>query len=441
VLAAPLLAAVADPPRALAPRPASPRQMRWWRDARFGLFIHWGPASVAGVEISWARIGHPHDHPGHESVPAEEYDNLYRRFNPVRFDPDAWMRLAKEAGMRYVVFVTKHHDGFCLWPTKQTNYNILATPYPRDLCRMVAEAARRHGLRLGWYYSTRDWTHPDYLAGDNAAYNAYYEAQVRELLTDYGRVDILWFDHVAGNWRDYDFGRLFRSMYALQPDLLVNDRAARFIRPTEDAPPPGIAELVRGDFDTPEQRLGAYQTDRAWESCVTLTECPGGGGWSYRPDGRTRSAEECVRMLVTCAVGDGNLLLNVGPLPTGEMDPGQASVLRDVGRWLRKHGRAIYGTRGGPIPAGPWGGTTHRGARVWLHVTDWSALPERLPALPGRVAGTRCLTGGQVTLEQDAGGLRVDVPAADRDPLDTIIEIALERPPVARRRSPRGDLP
>jgi pimeloyl-ACP methyl ester carboxylesterase len=274
-------------------------RMPWWRDGKFGLFVHWGPSSVSGKEISWSRMGHPFDHPGLESTPPEVYDNLYKRFNPVQFDADAWVRLAKEAGMKYIVFITKHHDGFSMWPTKlRADYSIAATPFQRDICKEIADAAHKHGLKLGWYYSTRDWTHPDYLAGDNRKYDEFYRGQVRELLTHYGKVDMLWFDHVAGNWRDYRFRELFDMIYQLQPGILVNSRAAAFIRGTDDKPTPELASLVHGDFDTPEQRIGAFQNDRAWESCVTLTQCADGGGWSYRPDGRTRSFEECLRMLV-----------------------------------------------------------------------------------------------------------------------------------------------
>ncbi len=242
-------------------------KLQWWRDAKFGLFIHWGPSSISGTEISWSRIGHPFDHQGsRQVVPPGVYDTLFKQFNPVRFNANQWMELAEQAGFKYVVFITKHHDGFSMWPTRQKrfptdsslpeHYSIADTPFKRDICKEIADAAHNYGLKLGWYYSTRDWTHPDYLVGDNQKYNTYYEEQVRELLTDYGQVDIMWFDHVAGNWSDYTFQRLFNMMYELQSDtLLVNDRAARFIRKTEDEPPgEALSESVQGDFDTPEQK-------------------------------------------------------------------------------------------------------------------------------------------------------------------------------------------
>lgn len=404
-------------------------RIAWWREARFGIFIHWGPASLSGKEISWARIGHPHDHRGHESVPPEEYDNLYKRFNPVKFDADAWMQLAKDAGMKYVVFITKHHDGFSMWPTRlRPDYSIAATPFRRDICREIADAAHKHGLKLGWYYSTRDWTHPDYLAGDNRKYDAFYMGQVQELLSNYGRVDMLWFDHVAGNWRDYHFGDLFEMLCRLQPGILVNDRAARFIRKTEDQPAPELRQLVRGDFDTPEQRIGKFQNDRPWESCVTITHCADGGGWSYRPDGRTRSFDECLRMLVSCATGDGNLLLNVGPLPTGEIAADQQHVLRQLGRWLAKYGESIYGTRGGPLRSGDWGGATYRDKAIYLHIQKWNGGRLTLPPLKARVLKAAALTGGSPTIAQADGVITIVLAPAQQDKIDTVIKLELDAP-------------
>ena len=190
-----------------------PEKMDWWLDAKFGMFIHWGPSSVAGVEIGWARETHPFDHPGKgELVPDAVYDALYKEFNPVEFDADALVRTAKEAGMKYIVFTAKHHDGFSNWPTKLSDYNIANTPFKRDICKELADAVHRHGLKLGWYYSTRDWSHPDYLVGDNSKYNDFYHGQIRELLSNYGEVSVMWFDHVAGDWSD----RIRRSHVAVR---------------------------------------------------------------------------------------------------------------------------------------------------------------------------------------------------------------------------------
>ncbi len=403
-------------------------RMAWWRDARFGLFIHWGPASVRGTEISWSRIGHPHDSPGLETVPPEEYDNLYRRFNPVEFNADAWMRLAKDAGMKYVVFTTKHHDGFSMWPTElRPDFSIMASPFKRDICGELAAAAHKHGLKLGWYYSTRDWTHPDYLVGDNRKYDEFYRGQVRELLTNYGRVDIMWFDHVAGNWGDYDFTELFRMMNELQPGIVVNDRAGRFFRPTEDKPGWKLAALVRADFDTPEQTIGRFQTDRNWESCMTMTHCNDGGGWSYRPDGRTLTFEECLKIFVSCATGDGNLLLNVGPLPSGQIAADQQAVLRQMGQWLVKYGDSIYGTTGGPWPNGEWGGATFKGKTIYVHVLKCEGNRLSLPPLKAKILSATALAGGPSAFEQTADGVTLFL-LAKRDPTDTVVKLELDTP-------------
>ena len=404
-------------------------RLAWWREARFGLFIHWGPSSLSGKEISWGRVGHPHDFNGNEAVPAAEYDNLYKRFNPVKFDADAWMRLAKAAGMKYVVFVTKHHDGFSMWPTKlRPDYSIAATPFRRDICGEIAAAVHKQGLKLGWYYSTRDWTHPDYLVGDNRKYDAFYRGQVRELLSNYGPVDLLWFDHVAGNWRDYRFPELFEMIYAVRPGILVNNRAAAFFLPTADQPTADVRRLVAGDFDTPEQRVGTFQNDRPWESCMTITDCVGGGGWSYRPDGRTQNFAECLRMLVSCVSGDGNLLLNVGPLPTGEIAADQQAVLRQMGRWLAKYGESIYATRGGPLRNGDWGGSTFRDKTIYLHVLKRSGERLLLPPLRAKVTNVTALTGGSPMLEQTAAGVMIVLPAEQRDEIDTVVKLELDAP-------------
>lgn len=404
-------------------------RLRWWREARFGMFIHWGPSSLSGKEISWSRIGHPHDHKGLETVPPEEYDNLYKRFNPVKFNADSWMQLAKDAGMKYVVFITKHHDGFSMWPTKlRADYSISATPFQRDICREIADAAHKHGLKLGWYYSTRDWTHPDYLVGDNRKYDKFYQGQVRELLSNYGRVDMLWFDHVAGKWGDYRFQELFEMIYRLQPGILVNDRAAKFIRKTSDEPAADLRKLVRGDFDTPEQKIGKFQNDRPWESCVTLTQCKDGGGWSYRPDGRTRSFEECVRMLVSCTSGDGNLLLNVGPLPTGEIAADQQEILLKMGQWLARYGESIYDTRGGPFRNGDWGGATFREKTIYLHIVKWNGDRMRLPPLKAKISRIAALTGGTPTFEQNTKDITVVLSLHQQDIIDSIIKLELDAP-------------
>jgi alpha-L-fucosidase len=404
-------------------------RIQWWRDAKFGLFVHWSVASLIGKEISWSRIGRWSKELGSPSVPPEEYDVLYKRFNPDKFDADAWMRMAKGAGMKYVVFVAKHHDGFCLWDTKLTDYSIMNSPYGKDICRQIADAAHKHGLRLGWYYSTWDWSHPDHLKDDNSKFNDYYHGHIRELLTNYGKVDILWFDHVAGNWSDYRYEELFDMIHKLQPGILVNDRAAKFVGKQTDKPTPQVAALVRGDFSTPERSIGRFRTDRPWETCLPMTTIPGskGGGWSYRPEGHSRSYEECLTTLIRCVTGDGNLLLNVGPPPSGEIEAEQVAILGRMGQWLEKNGQSIYATRGGPFRSGAWGGSTYRGKTVFVHLLKWESDKFELPAIGAKVLSAKGLHGATVDLQQTGQRIELSMTPADRDPVDTIITLELDR--------------
>ena len=411
-------------------------KLEWFRDAKFGLFMHWGPSSVKGTEIGWSRQDHPYDHPGNGPfVPNEEYDNLYKKFNPVKFDADAWMKLAKKAGFKYIVFTAKHHDGFSNWHTKLRDYNIANTPFKRDICKELSDAANKYGLRLGWYYSTRDWSHPDYHAGDNKKYNDFYEGQVRELLTNYGKVDIMWFDHTAGSWGDYTILQLFEMMYDLQGnDLLVNNRAARFIKRKEgkiyEPDTPELKKLVLGDFDTPEQKIGKFQTDRAWESCMTMNKCEkgSGGGWSYRPECSTITYKEAVHTLVHTVVGDGNLLLNVGPMPTGEFPADQVSVLKKMGKWLNKNGESIYGTRGGPVRNGEWGGMTFKDNKIFVHILKWpeDGSPLILPALDQKIIGSKGLNVKNPSIVQTPEGVRIELAEKNRDLIDSIIILEID---------------
>ena len=339
------------------------------------------------------------------------------------------MKLAKNSGFKYIVFTTKHHDGFSMWHTKLRDYNIANTPFKRDICKELSEAAHKYGLKLGWYYSTRDWTHPDYLVGDNKKYNSFYEGQLRELLTNYGKVDIVWFDHVAGNWGDYTFKQMFDMMYSLQgKNLLVNNRAARFVKGAKDSPAnQELLKLVAGDFDTPEQEIGKFQSDRAWESCMTMTHV-NGGGWSYRPDGTTISYREAIHTLVNTVTGDGNLLLNVGPLPTGEFPSDQVVILENMGKWLKRNGESIYGTRGGPIHNGDWGGVTQKGNKIYVHVLNWpqGGSPLILPAIDHEIIRSKGFNVRKPLVRQTSVGIEIELPLMNRDEIDSIIMLEVK---------------
>jgi alpha-L-fucosidase len=385
---------------------AAPGALDWWREARFGLFVHWGPVSLRGTEIGWSRGGERRGTGGTGEIPVEEYDSLYTEFDPTAFDADEWVAIAKAAGMRYLVLTTKHHDGFCMFDSALTDYKVTNSPIGRDLTAELADACHRGGLRLGFYYSPPDWRHPDYRTADHQAYVDYLHGQIRELCTNYGRVDIIWFDGLGGTAEDWDAVELFRMIRELQPGVLINNRAG-----------------LTGDFGTPEQVIGHYDPTNPWESCITI-----GQQWSYRPDDQIKSLEQCIETLVRCAGGDGNLLLNVGPMPTGAIEPSQVDRLMEVGEWLRSNGDTIYGTRGGPFRPGPWGAATCRGRQVFVHVLDVQAEDVLLPPMEARILSAALRDGTGVAFSQGNSGVALRLPEAGRHPLDTVVTLSLDRP-------------
>ncbi len=428
IAAAPMLAAeepaVANPPAIETPA-ARDARMQWWRDAKFGMFLHWSPVSIQGTELSWSRNGRkPLDVSGDPAGPSADpaYDSLHKQFNPTRYDARQWVKIAQDAGMKYMVLTCKHHEGFAMYPTKfRSDFSIAATPFKRDVVKELADACHAAGMRFGVYYSQRDWTHPDYGIGDNKKYVEFMNGQLRELLTDYGKVDVVWFDsYGTGDLEKFwQIGATWSLIKSLQPAAVINNRLAVLASYNQQPAP------YRGDFDTPEQHIGAMQSARAWESCVTLV----GGQWSYKPQGEMKGFAQVIRDLVVCVTGDGNLLLNVGPTPTGEIEPRQAVRLKEVGDWLKKYGESLYGTRGGPLRNGKWGGTTQRGDKVWIHVLEWPGEQLNLPALKESVKSARVLTGGDAKVVNTPGqGLLVTLPRAQQDAVDTVIELTLERP-------------
>jgi len=378
-----------------------------WRTDRFGLFIHWGPVSLKGTEIGWSRSGERRGYRGPGTlVPADVYDNLYKEFNPVQFNAREWVAIAQAAGMKYLVFTSRHHDGFSMFDTQASDYKITSplSPFRRDVVKELAEACHAAGLKFGLYYSQPNWHHPDaFVPERHARYLDYLKTQVRELLTNYGRVDILWFDGLGKTAADYDGVAINRMARELQPHLLINNRN-------------GLPE----DFDTPEQRVGKYQDTRPWESCITICR-----QWAWKPDDTMKSLEECIRTLVSCSGGDGNLLFNVGPMPDGRIEPRQVTRLKEMGAWLAKNGESIYGTRGGPWHPTTTAASTRRDSTVYLHVFRWDKDVVELPALPRAVKSAALLGGGRATVRQQDGKLTVAVDAAARDAIDTVVKIEL----------------
>jgi len=415
VLISPRVQAAAESPVQRAARTA------WWREARFGMFIHWDMSSLAGTEISWSRKGSkPLDITGDPAGYVEDsaYDNLYKNFNPTNFNAKAWVALAKAAGMKYIVFTAKHHGGFCMWDTKLTDYSIIHTPFKRDVLKELADACHEENLRFGIYYSPRDWHQADYGIGGNSKYVAYMDGQLSELLTGYGTVDVLWFDSYGlGDPQTFwHVPEMWTRIKSLQPQIMINNRLAA-LRATNNLPE------YRGDFDTPEQKLGSFRDNHLWESCMTIVNAPH-GGWSYRTDGHVKSFEETLRMLVRCATGDGNLLLDVGPDSTGIIPADQSARLIEIGDWLAKNGESIYGTRGGPFKPAAYGGTTRKNTTIYVHVAQWlSSGGLKLPPVALKLLRAHLLSGGHVEVQQSDAALEIFVPEASRQKVDTVVAL------------------
>ncbi len=378
---------------------------KWFRDAKFGLFIHWGPVSLKGTEIGWSRGGERRGRGGKGEIPVEVYDNLYKEFNPVEFDADEWVSIAKDAGMNYLVFTTKHHDGFSMFDTELSEYKITNSPFGRDVTAELAEACHDAGLKLGFYHSPVDWYHPAYRTENHEQYIKFLHGQVCELCTNYGDLDIMWFDGLGGSAEDWNSVPMFKMIRTLQPDILINNRAG-----------------LPGDFDTPEQRVGRFQKDRLWESCITICR-----QWAWKPNDKLKSLEECLDILVRCVGGDGNLLLNVGPMPNGEIEPRQVERLKEIGAWLDQYGESIYETRGGPFKPGTWGASTHKGNTLYLHLFDWEGQDTFVfPRINKKIIFHKVLTGGEAKVTQKEKGIEINMSQNEHAEIDTIIKLELD---------------
>ena len=360
-------------------------RLEWWRKARFGMFIHWGPVSLVGTEISWSRGGLRRgiEQTGTGEIPVDVYDNLYKKFNPAAFDAKQWVDIARSAGMKYMVLTAKHCDGFCLWHTKVDDYNIGSTPFKRDVCAELADAAHQAGVKIGWYYSPMDWRDPDCRTERNAAYVRRMQTHLSELLGNYGQIDVLWFD-AEGGPSPWDQEHTYHLVRSLQPQIVINNRLdietdGCFDARTQIGP--------NADYATPEQQVGNYDTAIPWETCMTI-----GTQWSWKPNDALKSSADCIKILVQCVTGDGNLLLDVGPMPSGEIEPRQVAVLKEIGSWLNKYGESIYETRGGPFINGSWGGSTRKGNIVYLHILKWNGDEMKLRRVNGKIIAWTSLT-------------------------------------------------
>ena len=402
------------------PAPENLKAREWFQDARFGMFIHWGVYSVLG-DGEWVMHN--------RRMTIAEYEKLAPQFNPTEFNAAEWVALAKEAGMRYITFTSKHHDGFAMWHTRQSRWNIVdATPYGKDVIKMLADECHKQGIKLFLYHSHLDWHHPDYYprgrtgqysgrpeSGNWYRYLDYLDAQLKELLTNYGPIAGIWFD---GWWdkpdADWRLQKTYSLIHRLQPAALIGNNHHR--RPFEGE------DFQMFEKDLPGRNTTGFRTetqisDLPLETCDTINR-----SWGYNAkDNRYKSVPELIQYLVRAAGYNANFLLNVGPMPNGKIQPEFVERLRGMGQWLRENGESIYGTRGGPIPPRPWGVTTRKGNKVFVHVLDW---PDELLAIPDipNVKTAKVFPGGTpVTMRRAEGGLLLRLPAGVRNPIDTII--------------------
>jgi hypothetical protein len=410
---------------------APPQDVARFQDMRFGLLVSFGITTRDQAELSWGTIDKAHRRmPDGDALsdgihtPTEPWVGWAKDLKLQNFNADEWVRQAQDAGFKYVVFTAKHHEGFHFWDTTLSDFKVTNSPFGRDMLGELIAACHRAGMPVGIYYSQRDWYRPSYQptgfgkdgkqpGPEHQKYIDYQFSAVRELLTHYGKIDIFWFDALwwggMFNKHMWDAERLTREVRRLQPHIVINNRAS-----------------VPGDFDTPEQRLGGFQNWRPFEAAVSLEDT-----WSYTGP-KHKSAGEVISLLVSSATNNGNLLLSIGPRWAGDFDPAEVATLRQVGEWLTRNGESIYGTRGGPWKAHPWGGSTYRGATAYAHARAISGEEIGMKMPEGkRIRSVRLLNcaamgaGSDGTLEYAIkdGMLAVHVPAALQDKIDTILEI------------------
>jgi alpha-L-fucosidase len=438
------------------PSPASTKEkderMEWWREARFGMFIHWGVYAVPagtykGQKIN--RIGEWIMNRG--KIPVADYQQFAKEFNPVKYDADAWVRMAKDAGMKYIVITAKHHDGFALFDSKATKWDIIdATPYGKDLLKPLAEACRKHGVKLGFYYShAQDWCHPGGAAArrattegwanpDSARIDAYTAAhgghwdpaqtskpmaqyideiavpQVKELLSNYGDVAVLWWD-TPTDMTD-EFAEKLNAQLKLQPHIITNDRLKRPNYP--------------GDYLTPEQRIpkvGEIE-GKDWETCMTMN-----GTWGYKSyDDNWKSTTTLIQNLIDIASKGGNYLLNIGPKADGTVPQESIDRLKEVGQWMKVNGESIYGTKGSPLKPLDWGRCTKKenggNTILYLSVFNWPANGElTVPGVKNKVVSAKLLSNGNTVKTSTAGDvLSLTLPAAPTDKIASVITVELK---------------
>ena len=406
------------------PTPENLAARKWFQDAKFGLFVHWGVYSELG-DGEWVM--------NDQNIPISDYEKLPTFFNPVDFDPVKWVSLVKEAGMKYITITSKHHDGFAMYDSQVSDYNIVdATPYGKDIIKALKDECDKQGIKLFFYYSQLDWHHPDYYPlgrtaqgikgrphnGNWDAYLDYMNTQLTELLTNYGEIGGIWFD---GMWdkrdADWKLHETYSLIHRLQPQTLIGSNHHLVPFPGED--------FQMFERDLPGQNTAGHSGESEigqlpLETCQTMN-----GAWGFNlQDNDFKSTRELLHYVIKGAGYNANFLLNVGPMPNGEIQPEFVQHLKEMGAWLSKNGETIYGTRGGPISPRQWGVTTQKDNKVYVHILDWADESLLLPKLDKKVKSANLFGSGQkVSFEDGKYGLVLNVPTAERDSVDTIVEL------------------
>lgn len=403
------------------------KRMAWWREARFGMFIHWGVYSVpAGVWDGKEVPGIGEWIMHHAKIPVAEYARLATQFNPAKFDAEAWVKLAKEAGMKYIVITSKHHDGFAMFRSAASPFNIYdATPFKRDPLKELSEACRKHDIKLGFYYSqAQDWHHPGGAAAgghwdpaQDGSMDDYIRnvavPQVKEILSNYGPVAIMWWDTPVDMTKER--ADMFLPLLKLQPGIIVNNRLGHY----------------DGDFGTPEQEIPAQAPDIDWETCMTINDT-----WGYKStDNNWKSTTTLVRNLIDIVSKGGNYLLNVGPTSLGEIPEPSVQRLKEIGAWMKVNGEAIYGAGKGPFSnVGFDGRCTAKGNKLYLFVFNWPENGEiTVPDLRAAPISARFLNGSPIEITELPGTeerTALAISAPDKpDPIATVIELTYAEKP------------
>lgn len=405
---------------------------QWFQDAKFGMFVHWGVYSVLG---GGGDAGIAEWIMQNKKIPIEQYEKVPDFFNPINFDAAEWVRMVKEAGMKYITITSKHHDGFAMYDSQVSDYNIVdKTPYGKDVIKMLAEECRKQDIKLFFYYSQLDWHHPDYYPrggtgqgftgraeeGDWDSYLNYMNTQLTELLTNYGPIGGIWFD---GMWdkkeADWQQGKTYQLIHKLQPGALIGSNHHVKPYPGEDFQM--FEQDLPGENTTGWQ--GSHISELPLEMCLTIN-----GSWGFNLiDQNHKSPKELVHMLVKAAGRNANLLLNVGPMPNGEIQPEHKASLKTMGEWMDKNGETIYGTRRGIVAPEDWGVSTQKGNKLYIHILDWPKQVLLINPFNEKVKSVVYYKDkSKVDHRLDEFGLLLKIPNSKKDDVDTIIEVTLK---------------